>query len=813
MDHTPMHRPLPHFNPVPVALAVVLAFSQPAMAQTPSAPDAKVAAIAIAAQPLGAALNELSAATGTPIAFSPALVAGKTAPAVSGNLTVRQALSRLLAGSGLFATAEGSTMVIRAAPAASESTLPVITVTASTELSATTEGTGSYTTRASGAGTGMELSLRDIPQSVSMITRQQIDDQNLVSLNDVLRQTPGIVADRLDERVSYSSRGFELSTMIDGIPTLAFKSPAAEASMISTAIYDRVEVVRGAAGLLNGVGSPGGSVNLVRKRPTSEFSGHVTAGVGSWNNYNAEADVGGPLNAQDNVRGRIVASRTAGDSFVESKKRSDDVFYGFVEASLSPNTVLAAGYEYQKTAIDGSNFGQSPLFFSDGTRTNLPISFNSNTPWSNWDMTSNKAFVNLDHRFDNGWQLKMEASHLKNERKATFGYLFNYLPIDSQTGDSTIELRDNPVSSTSKSFDAYAKGPFEAFGRTHEAVVGLSYNDYAYTVRINSANSSGWDRRPVNFYNLQDYPKPTEFNALWVQPGKATQTGLYGATRLNLADSLSLLVGARASWYKESSSFLIVPTATTIVYPSSSEKGVVTPYAGVVFDLSKEFSAYASYTEIFLPNTERDSSNATLAPQRGTNYELGLKGEHWGGLLNTSIAIFRTLQDNVPVEDPSGTPLADGSTPYRAVKGAHSQGFELTAAGALARGWEVMGGYTYHAKRDADGALLQPNYPRRLLRVSTSYRLPGDWSRLTVGGSISYQGGIYFDEESGLGRVTQGGLTVLGLMARYELSKQLSASLNIENLTDKRYYSGLGGYNGYVYGNPRNSWLKASYKF
>ena len=124
----------------------------------------------------------------------------------------------------------------------------------------------------------------------------------------------------------------------------------------------------------------------------------------------------------------------------------------------------------------------------------------------------------------------------------------------------------------------------------------------------------------------------------------------------------------------------------------------------------------------------------------------------------------------------------------------------------------MLEGYTYHAKRDNDGALLNPTYPTRLLRVSTSYRLPGEWNRLTVGGSVSYQSGIYYDEYAGLGRASQGGLTLLGLMARYEFTPQLSASLNIENLGDKRYYSGLGGYNGYTYGPPRNVWLKLSYK-
>jgi iron complex outermembrane receptor protein/outer membrane receptor for ferric coprogen and ferric-rhodotorulic acid len=124
-----------------------------------------------------------------------------------------------------------------------------------------------------------------------------------------------------------------------------------------------------------------------------------------------------------------------------------------------------------------------------------------------------------------------------------------------------------------------------------------------------------------------------------------------------------------------------------------------------------------------------------------------------------------------------------------------------------------MTGYTYHAKRDSLDVLLNPNYPRRLFRVATSYRLPGQLSGLTIGGNISYQSGISYEEANGLGTATQGGLTLLGLMARYQFDKQLSLSLNVENVTDKYYYSGLGYYNGYNYGNPRNAWLKMNYKF
>ncbi|RUR70695.1 TonB-dependent siderophore receptor [Variovorax guangxiensis] len=791
---------------------IFVSWSSLASAQVSEQAAAPTFDIRVPAQPLAAALNELSRQTGAQVFAAGDMVTGISAPAVSGRLTLQQALDRLLASSGLVAVRNGASQVTiqRASTATAGTSLPPVTVQATAD--GTTEGTGSYAARSASTSTRMDLSLRETPQSVSVIGRQQIEDQNLVTLDDVLRQTPGIVADRLDERVQFTSRGFALGTMIDGVPTFGFNSVAGEASMLSTAIYDRVEVLRGSAGLLNGVGSPGGAINLVRKRPTTEFSGHVTGGLGSWNRYNGEVDVGGPLNAAGTLRGRFVASRTAGNSFIESKKTSEDVLYGILEADLSPTTTLAVGIEHQKTATDGANYGQAPLFFSDGTRTNLPRSFNSSAPWSYWNMYSDKIFANLDQQLGGGWRLKLDASYLKAKRKRASGDLNTFYPVDA-TGESTIDIRDNPATSKNTSFDAHLRGPFEAFGRKHEAVLGLSYNDYDYSIDTNLAASTAFDTRPLNFYTLQSFPAVTYFPyKSYTLSGQTTEKAIYASTRLRLADPLSVIIGARGTWYKNDSLNRNQVAGTLTRNPGSHESGVITPYAGIVYDLSKEFSVYGSYTDIFLPNTERDSANKVISPQRGKNYEIGIKGEHFGGKLNTSFAVFRTKQSNVPVEDTSAGLLPDGSIPYRAVPGARGKGFELTASGELAPGWQMQAGYTYHAKRDNDGVLLDPTYPNRLFRVSTSYRLPGDWSKLTVGGSVSYQSSIYYDEASGLGRATQGGLTLIGLMARYEFDKKLSASLNIENLTDKRYYSGLGGYNGYTYGRPRNVWLKLTYK-
>ena len=775
----------------------------------------------IPAGPLGKTLSTFALDAGIALSFEPALTEGLRSDGVAGNLPARDAAARLLAGSGLemVARADGTYTLRKLALRSdgSNAGLPAITVAAAAERSVTTEGSGSYITRATGAATRMALSLRETPQSVTVIGRQQIADQNLMTLADVLRQTPGIVADRLDERVTFSSRGFALNTMIDGVPTLSFNTIAGESSMVSTVMYDRVEVVRGAAGLLNGVGSPGGSINLVRKRPGTEFAGHVTAGAGSWNRYNLEADLGGSLNAAGTLRGRMVASHTDGDSFIDGKQQSEDVFYGIVEADLSRDTLLSAGYEYQRTAVKGANFGQSPLFYADGSATHLPRAFNSSAPWSTWNMTTERVFVNLDQRFDSGWRLKVDAAYAKNRRERYSADLWLYPGNISPTANTgTVQVADNPADSSNKSLDVYATGPFSLFGRTHEAVAGFNINQYNYGYSNSGAVRNAFDRRPVNIFDLGAVAQPNFSYPLNQFSGNTEEKAFYGALRFKPFDALSVLIGGRLSWY-ENNTFQRFWTNNTngalVTIKPVKEGEVFTPYAGIVYDINKEYSVYASYTDIFQPNTVRDASNQIIAPRRGTNTEFGIKGEHWGGKLNTSFAVFETQEDNA-VETDTGAPLLpDGTVPSRAVKGARSQGFETTIAGEAATGLQLMAGYTYSSKHSNKDVLLNPTYPRRLVRVATSYRFPGSWSKLTVGGNLSYQSSIYYDETYSAKRAYQGGLTLIGLMARYEFSKQLSLALNIENLTDKYYYTGLGGYNGYTYGNPRNAWLKATYRF
>ncbi|WP_087691282.1 TonB-dependent receptor [Pandoraea sp. PE-S2R-1] len=800
---------------ISIAVACLCAASLPTevRAQTPTAANASVAAmpldLTLPAQPLALTIDALARQSGVGIGYDASLAVGKVAPALQGRMTLGDALARALAGSGLAVSISGRTVSIHADTVA----LPATNVTAGTQR--VTEGTGSYTTRVTDGATRMDLSLRETPQSMTVITRQQIEDQNLMSLTDVLRQTPGIVVDTLDERASFSSRGFDLATMIDGVPTLSYDTIAGMRNLLSMVMYDRIDVIRGPAGLLNGVGNPGGAINLVRKRPGKEFAGYVTAGGGSWGRYDLEADVGGKLNESGSLRARVVGSHTAGNNFVDDKRSREDVFYGIVEADVTDNTTISVGYEYQKNKIHGANFGQSPLFYSKGAATNLPRSFNSSTPWSLWNMTTDRVFVDLDHRFDSGWKVKAEGSWTRNQRERYSGDIWLYpANINANTQMGTMQLASNPAYGINKAFDVYATGPYHLFGRTHQATFGASINHNDYNYGNDSAVPNAFDRRPVNILDLGSIAMPSFAYPLNRLGGTTQQTAIYAATQIKPIDRVSVILGGRFTWYRATSWARYWNNGTNgamVTGAPIEQNAVFTPYAGLVVDVSEDFSLYSSYTSIFTPNTVQDTSGNTLAPKRGNNIELGLKGEHFGGRLNTAVAIFRTYEDNLAVAD--GTLTPGGTAAYKAVSGAKTQGFEATVAGQVLPGWQVQAGYTYSAKRDRSGALVNPTYPQRLLRIATTYRLPGVLSKVTIGGSLSYQSAItYVETYSGL-TARQGGITLIDLLARYDVTRQLSVSLNLGNVTDKRYWAGLGGYNGYTYGAPRNGWVKLTYRF
>lgn len=257
------------------------------------------------------------------------------------------------------------------------------TVTAN-QLGTITEASGSYTPGSIATATRLVLTPRETPQSISVITRRHMDDFGLTSIDDVMRHTPGIsIATADSERSLYFARGFAINNFqYDGIPMTRDSAYSAGNTLSDMAIYDRIEVLKGATGLLTGSGDPGATINLIRKKPTYEFQGHVSAGAGSWDNYRTELDVSGPLTDSGTVRGRAVAAYQDENSFRDHYSRKSKVYYGVLEFDLSPDTLLSVGADYQDNLPKGSSWASIPVFDSNGNFTNMSRSFNPGTRWS-----------------------------------------------------------------------------------------------------------------------------------------------------------------------------------------------------------------------------------------------------------------------------------------------------------------------------------------------------------------------------------------------------------------------------------------------
>ncbi len=287
---------------------------------------------------------------------------------------------------------------------------------------AVTEGTGSYTTGLTTVATGLPLTMKETPQSISVATRQKMDDRNQRSISEVLEDTTGITVMPMDtERRSVYARGFSSPTyMVDGLPVWYRIQYGSGPSIADTAIYDRVEVLRGATGLMAGAGDPSVVINMVRKTPTSAPQTRLRFSAGSWNTLRSDLDISGPLNADASIRGRFVAAHEQGDSWLDRYERRKTVLYGVVEADVGDAGTLTAGYDFQRNRTRNHQFGGLPLIANDGSQLEYDIHTNAGGGNLPLTQTTQTLFLRYAQDFGAGWQAVGDLSLYKAERK---GYL------------------------------------------------------------------------------------------------------------------------------------------------------------------------------------------------------------------------------------------------------------------------------------------------------------------------------------------------------------------------------------------------------
>jgi outer membrane receptor for ferric coprogen and ferric-rhodotorulic acid len=797
------------------SVAVVM----PAAAQSQSAPQAR--SYQIPAGPLTPTLGQFAAQSGVSVTASSSLTDGKNSPGLTGTHSIQEALSALLRGTGLeaFDQGDGAYVLRVASPAAAATgqTLRKVTVRDTEELGVT-EGTGSLTT--SGpvtAATGLGLSLRETPQSVTVITRQRMDDQALNSFDKVLEQVPGLYfwssASGVGSGGEVRARGYPINSLqVDGVTIPSSLWGDYNTAAVDTEIYDSITVVRGATGLLTGAGDPSGSISLTRKRPTDTFQTSVAQSIGRWDQLRSVADVGGPFNARGSLRGRLVAAYDEGESWVDRYQGEKVVVYGVLEADLGDQTTLNLALESaQQNASSAGVWTSASVAFIDGSPTPFSRDTNLRADWSHHDLERMIVATALEHRFTEDWQARLSYSHSDSDTEGRFGWA----GVSETNLDGTNDMMLTKYRSKFKVdvFDARLNGRFTLWDRQHEVVIGFNASDLNNSVPLNLFDFVGgvqildWDG---------SYPEP-DWSTFANGPEKTTteQSGAYIATHLRPADRLSILAGSRWSNWKTRRRDL----TTGAITDDRKESGVFTPYLGVGYDLTHSLTAYVSYTTIFNPQNFKDVNGRTLDPEEGKSWELGLKGEWLEGRLNASAAVFRSGKDDLAVADGNNlTP--QGEQAYIATDDTKARGFDAEVSGQLTRGWQIQASYTRTLLEDSSGERLSTEMqPEHQVKLFTTWT-PRSVSRLTVGGGVLWQSKIYGtlsvnptlnDEEPFIDKVyTQNSHAVINLNANYDFNDRLALAVQLNNVLDETYR--VHAVNHY-YGAPRNLYATLKYRF
>ncbi|MBB4955935.1 outer membrane receptor for ferric coprogen and ferric-rhodotorulic acid [Agrobacterium vitis] len=778
----------------------------------------------ISAKPVRQAMNEIVRITGIDVIFAgPALLV--TGNPVSGQLTVQNAISALLRGTGLtYRFSNANTVIISAVDQeaasglanGSSTLLEPIVIRGQGPI---TEGTGAYTTGAMATATGFILSPRETPQSVSVMTSQRIKDQSSTTIQDALKKTTGINVIRDSGVYRFQSRGFFMDQMReDGINFYGLGSPGNvyrnATSLSDLEIYDRVEILRGPTGLMQGTGEPGGTINLVRKRPTEEFQAESTTSVGSWDTYRQTVDVSGSLNKEKTVRGRGIIVGEKGDSFKDYTESWKGTAHGTIEADVGENTMLTVGGLYQKSDETPDFYGVPML--ADGTSAGLDRSTYLGADWNRLEREKRNVYAELGHYLNDDWKLDLKANYTTYDSRTVFSGLTTSSGLASNGLARVNNMLRYDNESDQLGLEAKLSGKFELFGREHDLYAALNYNRSDFQSRFRNV----YNRSYYNIYTFKgsDLVEPDWNGALY---NDITYDYLYSeaaaslGTRLALTDEMHAILGGRFTHYEyESRTHYVTYNGSPdgeIALDDGQENKFI-PYLGLTYDIHPGVTLYASYANIFQPQSATDVNGEILDPVEGENYEIGVKTELADGRVQASFALFQIDQKNRAIYDAA----ALAYFPEGAVR---SRGFEVELSGELTYGWNLFAGYTFNRSKYLEtesssyreGMSYSPSTPTHMFRLSTTYRLPVDDEKWTIGGGVRVQSG----SESIYG-IKQSGYAVWDASLKYDFNDTVTLQLAANNIFDTVYYENnrvrTVNLNN-LYGDPRNFTLTLTKKF
>lgn len=714
--------------------------------------------------------------------------------------------------------------------------LETIKVTSSNK-SRNTEKTNSMTISAMQTTTGLILSPKETPQSVSVITNARLKKESINTMQDALKTATGINVIKEANRYRFQSRGFYLDQIQeDGlsstVPGSSSNTYRESQSMTDLVVYDHIEVVRGATGLTQANGEPGGTINAVKKRPTQNFQIQGNVLVNSFGKTRTTFDISGPFSQFDGLRGRLVAAIERDPTSLNlPRANKQGVIYGVIDKDLGENTTITLGFLYQNMHTTPNIFGV-PMGIEGAE-----LGFNRDTylgyNWNRYNARKYNIFLETNTYINDDWKLNNKLSFTKSNSTEVFGFITNtgtsYAGLPSGGTLATNWLSNYINSGKQISLQSNLTGQYRLLNREHDLFITYNYsNEYnetrfrrrrdttaydPFTFTGNEIASPNWESNDANNNGYHDqifYDTST------------SSTGIAIGTRFNPTDNLHIIAGTRwARWQTRGNTYYNWWNGEADSDPneySGYSRSRFVPYLGITYDLTPNQSIYASYTSIFKPQYRKDINGNILAPVLGDNYEIGWKTEWFGGKLNTAVDIFQIVQHNRAISRQT-TVDSKTVTYYEPIGKVRSRGFDIEIAGHLTNNWQLFLGYTYNRSKYLNtesssytaGSNFNKHTPVHLLRFYTSYTLPFANRKWTIGTGLTVQ-----SKTESLYKVKQAGYTLWNADIQYRFNEHTSLSLIARNIGDKRYYETskirtFGANN--IYGERRNFTLNFDWKF
>lgn len=618
--------------------------------------------------------------------------------------------------------------------------------------------------------TKLDLTVLETPQVVSVISRDQIEDFSLREINSVLAQVPGVTVEQVETgRTYYTARGFDIvNFQYDGVG-VPFSYGLGHGHD-DTAIYEQVEVVKGATGLITGLANPSATINYLRKRPTEDMQASVTASAGSWDQYRLDGDISGPIIA-NKLNGRLVVAKQDGDSYLDRYGKEVTVFYGIAEGAMTDTTRFTLGHSLNDSHSDANSSGALPLFYEGGSLTDYDVSTNTAPDWAYQDVEQTRTFVELEQDLSEHWMAK--AIYTRNELDSEWTSLYLSGTPDPLTEEGlTAHASLYQAADEEEIVDLFISGSFSLLGQKHELVAGINMADIKLTGR--SVYTDEWNYDPIGATWAEGNTALPEFDvydpAFQSTDIDQKQDSYYVSTRLTLTDELSVLLGARTVDIEQD--------GISYGAPQTASDNETVPYAGITYEVLQGTMLYASYSEVFNPQTWVDADLLPLGAVRGESSEIGIKQNVFAGNAILTLAMFESSQDNFGEWVTRDT--VSGLNIYRGV-GFDSDGFEIELAGEVFTGLNISAGYTQVDVKDENGNDTRRFIPAQQFKLATAYNVAA-LSGLRVGASINWQDEIYYGDTQ-----VQGSYALVDLFARYALTTNVTLALNVNNVGDEKY--------------------------